>query len=90
MAGCLSEHGWGCTVNQLDVEALRTAIYIIGALIGGLVALTGYLLRRHFDAMDVKLDLILTTISDLRDRVTVVEVHLGLKGPLPTPSKGHK
>lgn len=78
-------------MSQLDVEALRTAIYIIGALIGGLVALTGYLLRRHFDAMDVKLDLILTTISDLRERIAVLEVHAGIRPGAPSQAaKAHK
>jgi len=79
-------------MSPLDIEALRTAIYVIGGLIGGLVALTGYLLRRHFDSMDVKLDLILTTISDLRERIAVLEVHAGIRpgAPAPAPSKSHK
>ena len=86
-------------MSQIDLEAIRTAIYIVGAILGVMMTIGGFFLRRAIDQVDTrfagideKLGTILEGMSALRERVTVLEVHAGIRpgAPPPAPAGKHK
>ena len=63
-----------------ESEIIRVAVLLVGAALGLLIALVGYLLKRAIDQLDAKLDGLKSSqdthtsdLSALRDRVTRLE-----------------